>query len=40
MEKALMRRRLVRRTMTKTAKDQKTSSRAPAGEERNYVHVS
>jgi hypothetical protein len=30
----------VRRTTTKTAKDQKTSSRAPAGEERNYVHVS
>jgi hypothetical protein len=30
----------VRRTTTKTAKDQKTSSRAPAGEERNYVHIS
>jgi hypothetical protein len=30
----------VRRTTTKTAKDQKTSSRAPAGEEREYVHVS
>jgi hypothetical protein len=30
----------MRRTMTKTAKDQKTSSRAPAGEERRYAHVS
>jgi hypothetical protein len=30
----------MRRTMTKTAKDQKTSSRAPAGEERKYAHVS
>jgi hypothetical protein len=30
----------MRRTMTKTAKDQKTSSRAPAGEEREHVHVS
>jgi hypothetical protein len=30
----------MRRTTTETAKDQKTSSRAPAGEERNYVHVS
>jgi hypothetical protein len=30
----------MRRTMTKTAKDQKTSSRAPAGEERDHVHVS
>jgi hypothetical protein len=40
MEKTLMRRRLMRRTMTKTAKDQKTSSRAPAGEERDHVHVS
>jgi hypothetical protein len=39
MEKTLTRRRLVRRTTTKTAKDQKTCSRAPAGEERNYVHV-
>jgi hypothetical protein len=29
----------MRRTMTKTAKDQKTSSRAPAGEERNYDHI-
>jgi hypothetical protein len=38
-EKTLMRRRLVRRTMTKTAKDQKTSSRALTGEERNYIHV-
>ena len=26
--------------MTKTAKDQKTSSQAPAGEERKYIHVS
>jgi hypothetical protein len=26
--------------MTKTAKDQKTSSRASAGEERDHVHVS
>jgi hypothetical protein len=39
-EKTLARRRLVRRMTTKTAKDQKTSSRAPAGEERKYVHVS
>jgi hypothetical protein len=30
----------VRRTTTETAKDQKTSSRAPAGEERKYIHVS
>jgi hypothetical protein len=30
----------MRRTMTKIAKDQKTSSRAPAGKERNYDHVS
>jgi hypothetical protein len=29
----------VRRTTTETAKDQKTSSRAPAGEERRYIHV-
>jgi hypothetical protein len=29
----------MRRTTTKTAKDQKTSSRAPAGEERDHVHV-
>jgi hypothetical protein len=40
MEKTLMRRHLVRRMMTKTTKDQKTSSRAPAGEERRYAHVS
>jgi hypothetical protein len=39
-EKTLTRRRLVRRTTTETAKDQKTSSRAPAGEERKYAHVS
>jgi hypothetical protein len=25
--------------MTETAKDQKTSSRSPAGEERKYIHV-
>jgi hypothetical protein len=30
----------MRRTTTETAKDQKTSSRAPAGEERKYAHVS
>jgi hypothetical protein len=30
----------MRRTTTKTAKDQKTSSRAPAGEERKHAHVS
>jgi hypothetical protein len=30
----------MRRTMAKTAKDQKTSSRAPAGEERDRVHDS
>jgi hypothetical protein len=30
----------VRRTTVKTAKDQKTSSRAPAGEERDQVHAS
>jgi hypothetical protein len=29
----------MRRTMTKTAKDQKTSSRAPASEERDHVHL-
>jgi hypothetical protein len=39
-EKTLMRRRLMRRTTTKTAKDQKTSSRASAGEGRDHVHVS
>jgi hypothetical protein len=39
-EKTLTRRRLVRRTMTETAKDQKTSSQAPASEERKYAHVS
>jgi hypothetical protein len=39
-EKTLMRRRLMRRTTVKTAKDQKPSSRAPAGEERDHVHVS
>jgi hypothetical protein len=30
----------MRRTMTKTAKDQKTSSRASAGEGKDHVHVS
>jgi hypothetical protein len=30
----------MRRTTVETAKDQKTSSRAPAGEEMNHVHVS
>jgi hypothetical protein len=30
----------MRRTTTKTAKDQKTSSRAPAGEGRDHVHSS
>jgi hypothetical protein len=30
----------MRRTTTKTAKDQKTSSRAPAGKGRDHVHVS
>jgi hypothetical protein len=39
-EKILTRRRLMRRMTMETAKDQKTSSRAPAGEERDQVHVS
>jgi hypothetical protein len=30
----------MRRMTTKTTKDQKTPSRAPAGEGRNHVHVS
>jgi hypothetical protein len=30
----------MRRTTVETAKDQKTSSRAPTGEEMNHVHVS
>jgi hypothetical protein len=30
----------MRRTTTKTAKDQKTSSRASAGEGKDHVHVS
>jgi hypothetical protein len=30
----------VRGTTTETAKDQKTSSRAPAGEKKKYIHVS
>jgi hypothetical protein len=29
----------MRRTTAKTAKDQKTTSRAPAGEERDHVHI-
>jgi hypothetical protein len=40
MEKTLMRRRLMRRAMVEMAKDQKTSSRAPAGEEKDQVHIS
>jgi hypothetical protein len=39
-EKTLMRRCLMRRTMTKTAKDQKTSSRAVPREGRDHIHVS
>jgi hypothetical protein len=39
-EKTLMRRRLMRRTMTKTAKDQKTSSQASSRGGRDHVHVS
>jgi hypothetical protein len=39
-EKTLMRGRLMRRTTAKTPKDQKTSSRAPAGEERDHIRVS
>jgi hypothetical protein len=39
-EKTLMRRRLMRRTMAKTAKDQKTSSRVVSREERDHVHIS
>jgi hypothetical protein len=30
----------MRRTTVETAKDQKTSSRAPTGEERDHIHVS
>jgi hypothetical protein len=30
----------MRRTTAKAAKDQKASSRAPVGKERNHVHVS
>jgi hypothetical protein len=37
MEKTLVRRRLTRRTMVETAKDQKTSSRAPAGDVHNKL---
>jgi hypothetical protein len=40
VEKTLMRRRLMRRTTTKTAKNQKTSSRASAGEGRDHIHIS
>jgi hypothetical protein len=39
-EKTLMRRRLMRRTTAKTAKDQKTSSRAISHEGRDHIHVS
>jgi hypothetical protein len=39
-EKTLMRRRLMRRTAAKIAKDQKTSSRAASREGRDHVHVS
>jgi hypothetical protein len=39
-EKTLMRRCLMRRTTTKTAKDQKTSSRAVSREGRHHIHVS
>jgi hypothetical protein len=39
MRRRLMRRRFMRRTTTKPAKDQKTSSRAPAGEGWDHVHV-
>jgi hypothetical protein len=39
-EKTLMRRHLIRRTTAKTAKDQKTSSRAVSHEGRDHVHVS
>jgi hypothetical protein len=39
-EKTLMRRRLMRRTTAKTAKDQKTSSRAVSREGRDHIHVS
>jgi hypothetical protein len=39
-EKTLMRRRLMRRMTAKTAKDQKTSSRAVSREGRDHVHVS
>jgi hypothetical protein len=30
----------MRRTTTKTTKDQKTPSRAPAGEGRDHIHIS
>jgi hypothetical protein len=39
-EKTLTKRHLMRRTTTETTKDQKTSSRALAGKERKYAHVS
>jgi hypothetical protein len=35
-----MRRRLIRRTTAKTAKDQKTSSRPISREGRDHVHIS
>jgi hypothetical protein len=40
LEKTLVRRHLTRGTTAKTTKDQKTSSRASAGEGRDHVHVS
>jgi hypothetical protein len=40
VEKTLTRRRFMRRMTTETTKDQKTSSRASAGEERDHVHIS
>jgi hypothetical protein len=39
-EKTLMRRRLMRRITAKTAKDQKTSSRAVSHEGRDHIHIS
>jgi hypothetical protein len=39
-KKTLIRRRLMRRTMTKTAKDQKTSSRGVPHEGTDHIHVS
>jgi hypothetical protein len=39
-EKTLMRRHLMRRTTAKTAKDQKTSSRAISREGKDHIHIS